>query len=95
MRQVLKIPNGKIKMKVSLLALGQAHSWVQDQLFSPESSSEEDAGVTWQKWDAAEAEREIPKIPCSSGTGLTFPNPPASVVCPELQILLCPNLLKP
>lgn len=100
MRQVLKIPNGKTKMKeagVSLLALGQAHP-VQDPalavFLSPEGSSEEDAGVTWRKRDAAEAEREIPKILCSRGTGLRFPNPPASVVCLELQIFLCPNLLK-
>lgn len=62
MRKVLKIPNGRIKMEeagVSLLALGQAHPCAQDPapavFLSPE-----DACVTWQKWDAAEA--EIPKI---------------------------------
>lgn len=98
MRKVLKTPNGKIKMKeagVTLLALGRARSCVQDPApASPESSSEEDAGVTWRKWDAGEAQREIPKILWSSGTGPRFPNPPASVDCLELQIFLCSNLLK-
>lgn len=46
------------------------------------------------KWDAGEAESEIPKILLSSGTGPRFPNPPASVVCLELQIFVCSNLLK-
>lgn len=43
---------------VSLLALGQAHPCVQDPalavFLSPESSEEEDATVTWRKWDVAD-----------------------------------------